>query len=113
MNQPKTIATRVVSAAERVGDEWHLLNTIEDPEIGIGIVDLGLIYNVEIENGIVTVDMTFTSMGCPAGAELVDQVKEVMMLMDDVKEVVVNVVWEPAWDTERVEEGLRAMLFGL
>ncbi len=113
MDQHKTVAERVVPASERTGDEWHLLNTIEDPEIGIGIVDLGLIYNVEIENGIVTVDMTFTSMGCPAGAELVDQVKEVMMLMDDVKEVVVNVVWEPAWDTERVEEGLRAMLFGL
>ncbi|MDP2656426.1 MAG: metal-sulfur cluster assembly factor [bacterium] len=113
MNQLKTVATRIVSPAERVGDEWHLLNTIEDPEIGIGIVDLGLIYNVEIENGIATVDMTFTSMGCPAGQELVAQVKETLMLLDDVNEVIVNVVWEPAWDTERVEESLRAMLFGM
>lgn len=89
---------------------WALLNGVIDPELGIGIVDLGLIYDVEIKNGHATITMTLTSMGCPVGPSIIHQVEEEMEQVFGVEEVAVNLVWEPIWTPERMNPDIRAML---
>jgi metal-sulfur cluster biosynthetic enzyme len=89
---------------------WAALNDIIDPEIGVGIVDLGLIYTIDIKDGSATVTMTFTSVGCPAGPSLIEQVKEEMKKVPKVKKVKVKIVWDPIWTVERMNPDVRAML---
>ncbi|MBI2037606.1 MAG: metal-sulfur cluster assembly factor [Candidatus Magasanikbacteria bacterium] len=95
---------------KRTQEYWKILNTIFDPEMGMGIVELGLIYNVEIKNGQALVTMTFTSMGCPYGASLIEQIKEEMKKLPKVKKVVVDLVWEPIWTLDRMDPDARALL---
>ncbi|TDM03783.1 metal-sulfur cluster assembly factor [Macrococcus carouselicus] len=77
------------------------LENVIDPELGIDIVNLGLVYHVEMdEDGIVTVDMTLTSMGCPMGPQIIDQVKTALGELPEVKGVEVNIVWNPPWSKD-------------
>ncbi len=87
-----------------------LLEPITDPDLGIGIVDLGLVYDVRVEDGKVEVDMTLTSMGCPAGEYIFDAVRRVIEGADGVLSVKVNLVWDPPWDMERVNPEIRYAL---
>lgn len=76
------------------------LKDIIDPEIGINIVDLGLIYDVlpDPESGHVVVNMTLTSPGCPVGPELKSSVWLTVKRMEGVQDCEVNLVWKPRWD---------------
>ncbi len=87
-----------------------LLESVTDPDLGIGIVDLGLVYDVRIEDGEVEVDMTLTSMGCPAGEFLYKEVESVLARAEGVKSVKVNLVWDPPWDPDRVSPEIRYMM---
>ncbi len=91
---------------------YHVLNMVVDPEVGVGIVDMGLIYHVEERDGIVSVTMTLTSMGCPAGPQLTTDVDSVLRMQDGVKDVEIEVVWDPAWNPEMMNPEIRQMLFG-
>ncbi len=93
--------------AARMMDE---LSGIVDPDLGIGIVDLGLIYDIRIVDHRVEVDMTFTSMGCPAGAYLYDEIKRKLGAVDGVEEVTLNILWDPPWSPERVNPEVRFAL---
>lgn len=74
------------------------LKPVMDPEIGIGIVDLGLIYRIDIDDsGRVEIDMTMTAMGCPYGEVLLGRVRETVEKIEGVTKAVVNLVWEPIW----------------
>ena len=74
------------------------LELVEDPEIGMDIVNLGLVYDLKMEeDGILTVDMTLTSMGCPLAGVIVDQVKAALKDIPEVKDTIVNIVWNPPW----------------
>jgi len=73
-------------------------------------VDLGLIYDVAITNGHAIVTMTLTSMGCPVGPSIIQQVEYVTNKMPGVKKVAVNLVWEPAWKPDRINPDIVAML---
>ena len=97
---------------QRIGDLWERLNYVLDPEMGVGIVDLGLIYDIREEEVKVIVDMTFTSMGCPAGPQIVDDVKHALLEHPRIKEVDVNIVWEPIWAPDFADEEVRMMLWG-
>lgn len=99
-----------VPPEQRTQKYWALLNNVIDPELGVGIVDLGLIYDVEIKNGRAAVTMTLTSMGCPVGPSIIAQVEEIAEEIPDVEEVSVNLVWEPAWTPDRMNPDVRAML---
>jgi FeS assembly SUF system protein len=82
-----------------------------DPEIPVNIVDLGLIYEVIInEQGAVQVQMTLTSPNCPAGFSILDQVKQRVAGVEGAGEVSVNLVWEPAWDPSRISAEARKQL---
>jgi metal-sulfur cluster biosynthetic enzyme len=85
----------------------ELLRPIVDPDIGISIVDLGLIYDVRQHDGHVDVEMTFTTPACPYGPQLVAEVEYMLRATEGVKGVNVEVVWEPAWSLERIDEGVR------
>lgn len=74
------------------------LEQVLDPELGIDIVNLGLIYDVDMdEAGKTTVTMTLTSMGCPLAGTIVEQVKAALSDLPEVKEVDVNIVFNPPW----------------
>lgn len=77
------------------------LENVIDPELGIDIVNLGLVYDVDLnEEGSATVTMTLTSMGCPLGPVIVDQVKTALGDLPEVKDIDVNIVWQPAWSKD-------------
>ncbi|MTH53269.1 DUF59 domain-containing protein [Bacillus mangrovi] len=79
------------------------LEQVVDPELGIDIVNLGLVYDVEMdEAGKTEVTMTLTSMGCPLAGTIVDQVKIALADIPEVKETEVNIVWNPPWSKERM-----------
>lgn len=86
------------------------LKQVEDPELRYNIVDLGLIYDVRIDKGMVVVDMTFTSPACPVGPYLVSEVEGKIKKMDGVAGVVVNIVWDPLWSPEKMSEEARVAL---
>jgi metal-sulfur cluster biosynthetic enzyme len=91
---------------------YHILNQVVDPEAGVGIVDMGLIYDVKEKKGIVDVTMTLTSMGCPAGPQLTTDIDGVLRLQKGVKDVQIQVVWDPPWNPDMMNPEIRAMLFG-
>lgn len=79
------------------------LENVIDPELGIDIVNLGLVYDVALdEEGLATVTMTLTSMGCPLGPVIVDQVNTALRDLPEVKNVDVNIVWTPAWSKDNM-----------
>lgn len=77
------------------------LENVIDPELGIDIVNLGLVYDVDLsEEGICFITMTLTSMGCPLGPIIVDQIRTALFDIPEVKDVEVNVVWNPPWSKD-------------
>ncbi|HJV17089.1 MAG TPA: metal-sulfur cluster assembly factor [Bacillales bacterium] len=77
------------------------LELVIDPELGVDIVNLGLVYNVEMdEAGKLLVTMTLTSMGCPLAGTIVEQVKRAVTDIPEVKNVDVSIVWNPPWNKE-------------
>ena len=92
----------------REQDVMEVLRHVYDPELQMDLVELGLVYGVEIlPDGRVKVNMTLTSPGCPYGPELVAEVKATLMMARGVKGVEVNVVWEPPWGPEKMSEAAR------
>ncbi|HEY8741152.1 MAG TPA: metal-sulfur cluster assembly factor [Candidatus Dormibacteraeota bacterium] len=77
---------------------YEALKAVVDPEIGIDIVNLGLIYDVAISDNNITVKMTLTSPGCPVGPMLQSQVYGIAAGMNGARNVQVDVIWVPPWD---------------
>ncbi|WP_247728635.1 1,2-phenylacetyl-CoA epoxidase subunit PaaD [Halovivax limisalsi] len=96
-------------------DVWDALYAVEDPEMPVSIVDLGLIYDVAVADGTVHVDMTLTYSGCPARDMLQDDVREAVESVEGVDDVDLRLVWSPEWSVELVtESGTEALReFGL
>jgi metal-sulfur cluster biosynthetic enzyme len=86
------------------------LRKVKDPELDLNIVDLGLVYDVEIDDGHVQVNMTLTSPGCPAGPMITNDVYREVRALEGVKDVDVEIVWEPYWTPEKIEPKIRAMM---
>lgn len=79
------------------------LEEVIDPELGIDIVNLGLVYDVELnEEGVAIVTMTLTSIGCPMGPMIVDQVKTALGQLPEVKETEVNITFNPPWSRDHM-----------
>jgi len=87
------------------------LRAVKDPELNLNIIDIGLVYDVDVaEGGRVGVKMTLTSPGCPAGTEILDDVKRVLTDMEGVESVDVELVWDPYWTPEKMDPRVRAFL---
>ena len=86
------------------------LRAVEDPEMPISVVDLGLIYDVTVEDGVATVTMTLTYTGCPARDYLQADVRQAAARAEGVDEAEVELVWSPEWNLEMVTEAGKADL---
>ena len=87
------------------------IKKIFDPEIPVNIYELGLIYKIEVdEKNKVIVDMTLTSPNCPVAESLPNEVKENIMKVERVSDVILNLVWEPPWDKDKMSEAAKLEL---
>jgi metal-sulfur cluster biosynthetic enzyme len=89
---------------------WAALSEVQDPEMPVNLVDLGLIYAIRETSGLVEVDLTFTAMGCPASEFILEDVRERLMREDGVEDVRVNIVWNPPWSSSRMTPAGREAL---
>lgn len=89
---------------------WDALSEVQDPEMPVNLVDLGLIYGISERDGVVDVELTFTAMGCPASDFILDDVRERLLRESGVREVRVNIVWDPPWTVSRMTEAGRDAL---
>jgi metal-sulfur cluster biosynthetic enzyme len=87
---------------------WEKLRGVIDPELGVSIVDLGLVYDVRYERGEAEVDITLTSAGCPLAGVIENEVREKVLAVEDVSRVTVEIVWDPPWTQDMMSEELKA-----
>jgi len=86
------------------------LRQVEDPELGMDIVDLGLLYDVEVEDSKVKVTHSLTSMGCPVGPMIQEQIHDVTSALPGVEQVEVDLTWDPPWTPERMSDDAKFIL---
>ena len=86
------------------------LRKVKDPELNLNIMDLGLVYDVLVEDRTVTINMTLTSPGCPAGPQIMNDVERTVRNLPGVEDVMMNLVWEPYWSPDRIEPRVRAYM---
>jgi metal-sulfur cluster biosynthetic enzyme len=93
-----------------VEDVTEALRDVIDPELGLDFVELGLIYDVEVEDGMVRVTYTLTSPGCPIGPQVSEQIEEFVGELDGVQEVQPTMTFSPPWTPERMSEDAKFAL---
>ena len=86
------------------------IKKVYDPEIPVNVWDLGLIYDIDIGQTDIIIDMTFTSPTCPMMDDIVNQIKTNVENVANGKNVKINLVWDPAWDVSRMSEEARIQL---
>ena len=91
-------------------DVVEALRQVEDPELGMDIVELGLMYDVEVEGPKVKVIYTLTSMGCPVGPMIDEQIGEVTRALPGVDEVETELTWDPPWSPEKMSDDAKFIL---
>ena len=90
---------------------WGALERVSDPEYPMSIVDLGLVYDVRVSDlGLVEVDISFTSIGCPAIDMIGEDIQEEVTALDGVERVSIEVVWDPPWTKQKITERGRKVL---
>ena len=92
---------------------WEALTEVEDPEIPISVVGMGLIVAIDFADGVVDLKLTFTAMGCPAMEFIQDDIRERLMQEPEVEEVRIEVVWDPVWTRKMIREDARETMRGL
>ena len=102
MDTQSTLKTQALAA----------LSTVIDPELGVNIVDLDLIYDVayDADLKLCTVTMTLTIMGCPLTGYLNDHIKSALMTVAGIDQVLINLVWEPAWSLDKMSRAAKMTL---
>ena len=91
-------------------DVLESLRKVDDPEIGINIVDLGLIYRVDVLEDHIEVDFTLTSPGCPLADVIEDDIRKIIESDHGITRVQTQIVWEPPWNLEFMSEEARLEL---
>jgi metal-sulfur cluster biosynthetic enzyme len=91
-------------------DVIEALRAVEDPELGMDIVELGLLYDVESQGPRVKVLYSLTSMGCPAGPLIQQSIEEVVQSMHGVEQVETELTWDPPWTPEKMSDDAKFIL---
>ncbi|MGH7589374.1 MAG: metal-sulfur cluster assembly factor [Gemmatimonadota bacterium] len=90
---------------------WEALGGVTDPELPVSLVDLGMVYGVEVgADGAVDLDLTFTSIGCPGMEMILDDVRAAVGALPGVSDVRVRIVWSPPWTKSRLSPRGRLLL---
>jgi len=89
---------------------WNALKTVLDPEFGLNIVDMGLIYSVENQEGNLAVTMTLTTSNCPSGDWIYEGVKTALRQLPEARNVEVTMVFDPPWSPEMLSEAGKLQL---
>ncbi len=93
-----------------VADVWDALATVTDPEYPLSIVDLGMVYDVSVSDEVANIQVTFTSIGCPAIDMILGDVQEAVSAVPGIDEVQMDIVWSPPWTKERITDRGRRIL---
>ena len=110
---PEPPAAPAAGEAPELDDVEEAMRDVVDPELGINVVDLGLVYGIAVDSGVATIDMTLTSAACPLTDVIEDQARSALVsggLVDDVR---INWVWMPPWGPEKITEDGREQLRAL
>jgi metal-sulfur cluster biosynthetic enzyme len=89
---------------------YEALRQVEDPELGMDIVELGLLYDVEVQDHRVKVTHSLTSMGCPAGPMIQEDINRVAREVPGVEDVDIELTWDPPWTPERMSDDAKFIL---
>jgi metal-sulfur cluster biosynthetic enzyme len=92
---------------------WEALREVEDPEIPISVVGMGLIVDLAFDDGVADVKLTFTAMGCPAMDFIQDDIRERLLQEPEVDEVRIEIVWDPVWTRKMIREDAREKMRSL
>ena len=110
-NTPAATAATNGDAPPPTADEvTEAIRVVVDPEIGISIVDLGLVYDVQVEDGVAKVTYTLTSMGCPVGPLIEQQMQQVVSLLPGLEGAEFTMVFKPPWGPEMMSDEAKAAL---
>jgi metal-sulfur cluster biosynthetic enzyme len=90
------------TAARLEARVWSALAEIDDPEMPINLVDLGVVYGVEVGESTVRLRLTFTAMGCPATEMIMGDIRTRLLAEPGIDEVLIEVVWDPPWSSSRL-----------
>ena len=88
----------------------EILRTVEDPELGMDIVDLGLLYEVEVEDSKAKVIYSLTSMGCPAGPLIAQDIDSAIRQVEGIQEVELELTFDPPWTPDRMSDDAKFIL---
>ena len=104
-----------VSPSDPVETIWRVLDEVFDPEIPLGLVEFGLIYGVEWEDGMARIDLTFTSTACPCMDFIREDIHDRLLQESWIEELEIRAVWSPPWTNDRITAAGRAKLsrFGI
>ena len=86
------------------------LRDVIDPEIGLNIIDLGLVYDIQVDGDVVDVQMTLTSPSCPMGPYIMSETKAAAESVDGINHAEIALVWEPYWTEDRIDSRVRALM---
>jgi metal-sulfur cluster biosynthetic enzyme len=89
---------------------FEALRGVEDPELGMDIVELGLLYDVELDGSTAKVPHSLTSMGCPAGPLIPEGIRDAAASVPGVEEVEIELTWDPPWTPEKMSEDAKFIL---
>jgi len=89
---------------------WLALAEINDPEMPVNLVDLGLIYGLTVDGSRACVRLTFTAMGCPATEMIMGDIRERLLAEPGIEDVELDVVWDPPWTSARLSDDGREAL---
>ncbi|MCI4433901.1 MAG: metal-sulfur cluster assembly factor [Thermoplasmata archaeon] len=91
-------------------DVIEALKTVIDPEIGLDVINLGLVYELKIQDDVIYIKMTMTTPGCPLTAWILADAENKLRKIPGVKDVRIDLVWDPPWSVDRISEEARRLL---
>ena len=107
-----TIGAVTADTTVTVEHVYDALYEVYDPELGVNVVDLGLVYDVEVHSGDVAIAMTMTTPGCPMHDAIVEGAQAAVEALPGVRQACIHVVWTPPWDPTMMSEAGRRELWG-
>ena len=98
------------SPAPTEADVYEVLRECYDPEMPVNIVDLGLVYHVDIKGGVITVEMTLTAPGCSMGAMIASEIQDKLLGIPGCDDACVEIVWDPPWTPHMMSDAAKKQL---